>query len=258
MTGLWPLNGSLSPEALNFWQAVPLPTYVQCSLINNCWLELSGDNVFNHIMLEKEITQKENRSKSVTQSFLVIYRGQIVTIYLRKHLLSPYHEPAFLHRVPSSPVSFIFIYYIWNNFILQMRKQSLKPRNLPKVVELTLKPACLPSTKIHFPQQWNSHQKTAEGFEVWLVRPNHSWKRVLQNVPGYGWNLKTSGTPTVFTRLQSILGEKEKKKKYHTTTWCFGLSKVRDGKRSTALNSAERHGIAESHLETKGPCNHLV
>lgn len=216
MTGLWPLNGSLSPEALNFWQAVPFPTYIQCSLINVCWLELSGDNVFNHIMLEKEIIQKEKRSKYVTQSFSVIYRGQTVTIYLQKRLLSPYHEPAFLHCVPSSAGSFIFIYYIWNNFILQMRKQSLKPSDLPKMVELTDSKTCLPSTKTHFPEQSNSHPKTAEGFEVWPVQPNHSCKWVPQNVPGYGWNLKTLGTPTVLlTSLQSILGEKEKKKSHH-------------------------------------------
>lgn len=93
-----------------------------------------------------------------------------------------------------------------------MRKQSLKPSDLPKMVELTDSKASLPSTKTHFPEQSNSHQKTAEGFEVWLVHPNHSCKWVPQNVPGYGWNLKTLGTPTVpLTSLQSILGEKEKK-----------------------------------------------
>ena len=115
--------------------------------------ELSGNNVFNHITPEKEIVQKENGSQSV---FLVIYRRPSVTmtVLLQKHsahlswACSSAWCPFLCYTISSS------CNYVQNNFILQMRKQGLKPSDWSKVVLLTLTPvclpACLPSTKLQF------------------------------------------------------------------------------------------------------------
>ena len=89
---------------------------------------------------KKLLRRKTDPNQLQTHSFLVIRGGQIVTMHLQKHFVSAYHESGFLHHVLYSAVSFIFIYYLWHNFILQMRRQSLRLSDSPKVAERTLRP----------------------------------------------------------------------------------------------------------------------
>lgn len=49
-------------------QLVPFPLCVPCPLMDFCWLELFGDNVFNCITLEKEIIHEEKGTKLVTKT----------------------------------------------------------------------------------------------------------------------------------------------------------------------------------------------
>lgn len=67
--GYDPQMGSLLLKLSIFgMQLVPFPLCVPCPLMDFCWLELFGDNVFNCITLEKEIIHEEKGTKSVTKT----------------------------------------------------------------------------------------------------------------------------------------------------------------------------------------------